>query len=63
MGSAPGAPPGLSDLLTPRSLPQTAAMEVSIGSRTLGLRMRVNDDDALMRFLDSLGGDSAGGVL
>ena len=63
MGSAPAAPPGLADLLTPRSLPQTAAMEVSIGSRTLGLRMRVNDDDALMRFLDSLGGDSAGGVL
>ena len=63
MGNAPGAPPGLADLLTPRSLPQTAAMEGSIGSRTLGLRMRVNDDDALMRFLDSLGGDSAGGVL
>jgi hypothetical protein len=35
-------------------LPETSAMEVSIGTPALGLRMRVNEDESLMRYLDSL---------
>ena len=53
----------LADVLGSRNLPQTAPMEVSLATRTLGLRMRVNADEALMRLVDSLGRDGMGGVL
>ena len=53
----------LVDVLGARNLPQTAPVEVSLGTRTLGLRMRVNADEALMRLVDSLCGDGMGGVL
>ena len=57
------AMPTLADVLgLPAQRPAEAAMEVSIGTPTLGLRMRVNEDDALMRYLDSLA-QGAGGVL
>ena len=62
--------PTLADVLGTNSRPpQKAAMAVSIGTATLGLRMRVNEDDALMRYLDSLadgngnGAGSVGGAL
>lgn len=52
----PGGTPTLADVLAPhRQPPATAAMEVSIGTPALGLRMRVNEDQALVRCLDSLG--------
>ena len=53
----------LADVLGARNLPQTAPVEVSLGTRTLGLRMRVNADEALMRLVDSLGPNGMGGVL
>ena len=53
----------LADVLGSRNLPQTAPMEVSLGTRTLGLRLRVNADEALMRLVDSLGPNGMGGVL
>ena len=53
----------LADVLGSRNLPQTAPMEVSLGTRTLGLRIRVNADEALMRLVDSLGPSGMGGVL
>jgi len=60
--------PTLADVLgTASMLPQKAAMAVSIGTATLGLRLRVNEDEALMRCLDSLadsnGVGSVGGAL
>ena len=60
-GSATAAPT-LADVLgLPAQRPAEAAMEVSIGTPTLGLRMRVNEDEALMRYLDSLARDAGGG--
>ena len=44
-------------------LPQTASIEVAIGSPVLGLRMGINDDPGLMRLVDSLAANDAGGVL
>lgn len=41
--------------------PAISALEVSIGTPALGLRMRVNEDDSLMRYLDSLA-DGEGGA-
>ena len=53
----PHGEPTLAHVLAPRRLPPaTAAMEVSIGTPALGLRMRVNEDQALVRYLDSLSG-------
>ena len=56
------ATPTLADVLGHARPPATAAMEVSIGTPALGLRMRVNEDEALMRYLDSLA-QGVGGVL
>lgn len=47
----------LADMLAARALPSpTAAIEVSVGTPALGLNMRINEDEALARSLDSLGG-------
>lgn len=62
-GQRTSSAPGLADLLDAAQFAVDRRDGGFHCSRTLGLRMRVNDDDALMRFLDSLGGDSAGGVL
>ena len=60
-GSTPYVPT-LADVLGPRKLPPTISpVEVSIGTPALGLRMRVNDDEHLARYVDSLVG-GAGGV-
>ena len=56
------ATPTLADVLGHARPPATAAMEVSIGTPALGLRMQVNEDEALMRYLDSLA-QGVGGVL
>ena len=61
LGSAT-ATPTLADMLWHPRPPAAAAMEVSIGTPALGLRMRVNEDEALMRYLDSLA-QGVGGVL
>ena len=51
----PGGEPTLADVLTQRGQPSVApAMEVSIGTPALGLRVRINEDQALVRYLDSL---------
>jgi hypothetical protein len=51
-----GGTPTLADVLASRHQPLvTSAMEVSIGTPALGLRMRINEDQALVRYLDSLG--------
>lgn len=64
-GSCQGSTPGvhtLADVLGPKKLPPSiSAVEVSIGTPILGLRMRVNDNEPLVRYLDSLAG-GAGGV-
>ena len=50
-----GGEPTLADVPTPRGQPPVAlAMEVSVGTPAMGLRVRINEDQALMRFLDSL---------
>jgi len=56
------ASPTLADVLGHARPPATSAMEVSLGTPALGLRMRVNEDEALMRYLDSLA-QGAEGVL
>ncbi len=61
LGSATAAPT-LADMLGHPRPPAAAAMEVSIGTPALGLRVRVNEDEALMRYLDSLA-QGVGGVL
>ena len=55
--------PTLADVLGPRKLPPTISpVEVSIGTPALGLRMRVNDDEPLARYLDSFAGGAGGAV-
>ena len=52
----------LADVLgVQRQQPSISAVEVSIGTPALGLRMRVNEDDSLTRYLDSLA-DGEGGA-
>lgn len=52
----PDCAPTLADVLAPRRQPPvTAAIEVSMGTPALGLRMRVNEDQEMVRCFDSLG--------
>ena len=54
--------PTLSDVLGEASkLPQTASIEVSIGSPVFGVSMGINDDTGLMRLVESMA--SVGGAL
>lgn len=54
--------PTLGDVLGETSkIPQTASIEVSIGSHVFGVSMGINDDPGLMRLVESLSG--GGGIL